>query len=228
MTNKFLIACDGSCNNAKPEHGGWGFVASPESNSTFDESMLIKRSGYVLGPTTNNLCEMEALLQSLLFIKEHFADKQCEFEVLSDSEYVVRGYNERMQNWLRNGWRNSTGPVKNLDKWKALIDLKNELNHFVKVVWVRGHNGNMLNEISDKLANEGRLSYKSVVEDIAWAYGIDKHTTKAGKIVHANPWEMDPTDDCWLVVLDNGTSYIVDPKGFPLDKNLPENLYKVT
>ena len=73
-------------------------------------------------------------------------------ELVSDSQYVLKGISEWRAGWERKGWRNSKGEaVANLALWKRLFALVDERK--VKTRWVRGHNGDALNERADALAN---------------------------------------------------------------------------
>ena len=74
-------------------------------------------------------------------------------ELVSDSQYVLKGLSEWRAGWERRGFRNSKNePVANLDLWKRLFQVADQRK--VKVRWVRGHNGDLLNERADALANE--------------------------------------------------------------------------
>jgi len=74
-------------------------------------------------------------------------------ELVSDSQYVLKGLSEWRAGWERRGFRNSKNePVANLELWKRLFAIADQRR--VKVRWVRGHNGDLLNERADALANE--------------------------------------------------------------------------
>jgi len=74
-------------------------------------------------------------------------------ELVSDSQYVLKGLSEWRAGWERKGWRNSKNePVANLELWKKLFSIADERR--VRVRWVRGHNGDALNERADALANQ--------------------------------------------------------------------------
>jgi len=54
---------------------------------------------------------------------------------------------------MKNGWRTSAKkPVENQDLWVELVALSDQ--HGVEWRWVRGHNGNELNELADSLATD--------------------------------------------------------------------------
>ena len=69
----------------------------------------------------------------------------------SDSQYVVNGLKSWMDGWKARGWKRSgNSPVKNLELWKRLDDLRRE--HDLTPIWVRGHNDHPENERCDRLA----------------------------------------------------------------------------
>ena len=74
-------------------------------------------------------------------------------ELVSDSQYVLKGLTEWRAGWERKGFRNSKGePVANLALWKRLFAAADQRR--VSVRWVRGHNGDRCNEKADALANK--------------------------------------------------------------------------
>lgn len=80
--------------------------------------------------------------------------RPCEVILTTDSQYVMKGINEWMDNWKKRGWRTAKKePVKNVDLWK-LLDQAIQ-GHAIEWVWVRGHTGDPGNERADNLANRG-------------------------------------------------------------------------
>ena len=74
-------------------------------------------------------------------------------ELVSDSQYVLKGLMEWRGGWERKGFRNSKGePVANLALWKRLFAVADARR--VTTRWVRGHNGDPHNERADALANK--------------------------------------------------------------------------
>ncbi len=70
--------------------------------------------------------------------------------VFSDSQYLVRGMNEWIHGWIRNGRLEDPGALANQDLWQQLAALSRQ--HEVSWEWVRGHAGHPFNERCDKLA----------------------------------------------------------------------------
>ena len=81
------------------------------------------------------------------------AASRAAVQLVSDSQYVLKGLTEWRAGWERKGWRNSKGePVANLALWKKLFALADARR--VTVRWVKGHNGDRCNEKADALANK--------------------------------------------------------------------------
>ena len=101
--------------------------------------------GYVR--TTNNRMELMGAIMGLEALT-----RPCDATLHSDSQYLVKAFNDHwIEGWQKKGWKNSKKePVKNQDLWMRL--LKAMEPHHVQFVWVRGHNGNDLNERCDTLA----------------------------------------------------------------------------
>ena len=78
--------------------------------------------------------------------------KPCQVDLYSDSQYLVKAFNERwIEGWQRKNWmRSGKEPVKNVDLWKRL--LKAMEPHQVTYIWVKGHAGHPGNERCDQLA----------------------------------------------------------------------------
>ncbi len=131
------IFTDGSC-LGNPGPGGWGFIATDGTN-------IAQRSGSEAN-TTNNRMELMAVIRALTAARRH-----REIEIHTDSQYVKNGMQSWIKNWKRNNWRTADKkPVKNQDLWQQL----DELSHNIKIHWhwVRGHNGDEMNERVDNLA----------------------------------------------------------------------------
>ena len=101
-----------------------------------------------IGPGTNQIAELTAAIEGLARVPAGAA-----VQLVSDSQYVLKGLTEWRAGWERKGWRNSKGePVANLGLWKKLFALADARR--VTVRWVKGHNGDRCNEKADALANK--------------------------------------------------------------------------
>lgn len=130
---------DGAC-SGNPGPGGWAFLLRhPRSGKA------VERSGGER-ETTNNRMELMAVIEGLTALT-----RRSVVELYSDSQYVLKGLNEWMPGWKKKGWRTaSKQPVKNVDLWKRLDELKN--GHEIRFHWVKGHAGHPENERVDELA----------------------------------------------------------------------------
>lgn len=131
---------DGAC-RGNPGPGGWGVLLRFNDHE--------KRLCGAEKETTNNRMELMAVIQALESL-----NRDCKVKVTSDSQYVLKGINEWMENWKKRGWKTAAKkPVKNVDLWQRLDKARED--HNVEWVWVKGHSGHIENEIADELANQG-------------------------------------------------------------------------
>ena len=145
VERNITIYTDGSClgNGTANARGGWAAILSCEELNYSKEL-----SGAVPG-TTNNRMELTAVVEGLKAIKG-----QHNVTVYSDSAYVVNAVqNGWIDKWQKNCWINSQRkPVENRDLWEAFISLSDEKCASIKMVHVRGHADNGMNNRCDALA----------------------------------------------------------------------------
>lgn len=137
-----LIYTDGAC-EPNPGAGGWAFILVHPATKTKKEVSGFEKE------STNNRMELTAALEALKSLK-----KPCYVRLFSDSQYLVKGLNEWMPDWLSTGKLNSSPSCKmpNADLWWQ-IKLQTE-THQIEANWVRGHNGHSENERCDQLATQ--------------------------------------------------------------------------
>lgn len=100
--------------------------------------------------TTNNRMELEAVIQALLYIRTNGSLRERRIYLFTDSQYVKKGITEWIHRWIGNGWRTAgKKPVKNKDLWTQVHGLSGSMT--VDWGWVKGHEGNELNERCDAL-----------------------------------------------------------------------------
>jgi ribonuclease HI len=97
----------------------------------------------VNAPTTNQRMELVAVLAGLAALT-----RPCAVHVVSDSEYVVKGW-DRLP-----GWRKRAKRFANADLWE-LLESAGEM-HALTFEHVKGHNGDVMNERCDRLALAAR------------------------------------------------------------------------
>lgn len=132
------IHTDGSC-LGNPGPGGWCFIIEV-NDKKYEESGSEKY-------TTNNRMELLSVIKGLERLGTIDGNK-FKIIVYSDSQYVTKGISEWLPNWIKKNFKN----IKNDDLWKRYTELSKNLT--VETVWVKGHNGDIMNERCNKLAQE--------------------------------------------------------------------------
>ncbi len=95
--------------------------------------------------TTNNRMELLAVIIGL----EALLKPNLQVTIYSDSKYVVDAIEKKwVFGWVKKGFKDK----KNPDLWKRFLQIYPK--HKVKMVWVKGHAGNVENERCDQLATE--------------------------------------------------------------------------
>ena len=138
MKPRVEIFTDGAC-SGNPGIGGWGVILRyKETEKELSGSEL---------ETTNNRMELTAVIMALSAL-----NKSCNISLYTDSQYVMKGITEWLDNWKKNGWKtsNKKQAVKNVDLWQQLDELVQK--HEIRWIWVKGHNGHAENERCDALA----------------------------------------------------------------------------
>jgi ribonuclease HI len=93
--------------------------------------------------------ELTALIEALKHIRDNELHEQYDIEIFCDSQYVVNGVNSWWKKWKANGFRTTTGIVKNLELWKQIEGLRNEVD--CQLTWVKGHAQNEKHNEVDRL-----------------------------------------------------------------------------
>ena len=150
------IYTDGAC-RGNPGPGGYGVVLqyARDDGQVFRKEM---KAGYRL--TTNNRMELMAVIAGLEAL-----NRPCDVKLYSDSKYVVDAFNQNwIGGWLKKGWkRGKNEPVKNVDLWKRLLEVKSR--HQVTFHWVKGHDGHPQNERCDQLATTAADGNELIVDE---------------------------------------------------------------
>ncbi len=134
------IYIDGS-SKGNPGPGGAGIVIKDASIQK-----ILGTLGIPLGHVTNNQAEFLALRHALLELQRRGLSKHSN-KILTDSQLVVGIFS---QNWKARA---------NLE---LVVEMKNLLREFPQLTfaYVRGHNGNLGNELADSLAQEAAETQK--------------------------------------------------------------------
>ena len=147
---KVTVYTDGGA-SGNPGPGGYGIVLL-----SGDHRKELNR-GFRL--TTNNRMELLAVIVALETLKVEGTD----VTIYSDSKYVVDAVTK---GWVFNWEKKNFAKKKNPDLWKRFLKIYPK--HRVEFIWVKGHAGNELNEVADRLAvsayKEGVLEVDEVYE----------------------------------------------------------------
>lgn len=135
-----------SFNGTEKAIGGWAYVIIND-----EDQVINGEYGNIIG-TTNNICEMTAIIKGCTAALEI----EGTHTVYSDSSYCINCYEQKWyKRWQENGWINSSSkPVANKALWEQLIPFfENEKFIFRKI---KGHSTNKWNNYVDKKAVEAK------------------------------------------------------------------------
>lgn len=167
------IYIDGSCynngnfNKSKPGNsfGGWAMICVKNNETFFQDS-----AGELF--TTNNKMEMTAMKKALEYIlKQDNPDYQ--YEIYSDSEYVVLSSLFYTKKWVKNDWMRVTDqgkvPIKNKEMWINIYDLLHrqipDSHKKVTIHKIKAHSdteaGSVYNNLADSLAKKAAENHRN-------------------------------------------------------------------
>ena len=128
------VFTDGAC-SGNPGPGGWAWALGPDHVGTGGEPR-----------TTNQRMEVTAALEAVRALDGPLV-------VVSDSTYVVNCFRDAWwRGWQARGWTNAAKkPVANRDLWEPFVGLVDERGDVV-FRWVKGHSGDPMNDLVDRLA----------------------------------------------------------------------------
>jgi ribonuclease HI len=128
------VYTDGAC-AGNPGPGGWAWAVDEHTSASGSER-----------PSTNQRMEIRAAYEAMLALDGPLT-------IVSDSTYVVHCFrDEWWVKWRHNGWVNSAKkPVANRDLWEPMVDLYDTRGD-ITFRWVKGHSGNVMNDLVDRLA----------------------------------------------------------------------------
>ncbi len=148
------IYTDGSCSK-NPGPGGFGVVVVKDNK-------VIAAYQEKEDNTTNNRMEMKAIIYAL----ETYGTDPSDFTapiVYSDSSYCVNSFTNWIKSWKANGWARAGGKkLENLDLIKTYDMLCR--NYKIDLRKIKGHAGEMYNELADALAT-GRMTVEEVIKE---------------------------------------------------------------
>lgn len=145
----------------------------PSGNPPIHVTHYIEAFGNFEYEVTNNIAELTAAIKALQFVAKNKANPSAEVLInevliLTDSRLVCDGITEWVHAWKDNGWiKSNGGTIENVQLWQTLYaenEMLKELGVTVEFKWVKGHSGNIGNELADVFAS--RAIYKRRVGSI--------------------------------------------------------------
>ena len=169
------VYTDGSCMNNGKENAKCG------SGVWFGEGSEHNCAIRVPGPEqSNQIGEIAAVITALEKVPNY-----APLIIKSDSKYVIDGLTRHLTKWEDQGWIN----VENKQWFKRAAYLLRRRTAKTKFKWVKGHNGEVGNEMSDQLAKQG--ANKNVPDDVSIEVParFDPQGAKLAKITQATAYK---------------------------------------
>ncbi|PPQ16338.1 hypothetical protein CV770_26705 [Bradyrhizobium sp. AC87j1] len=135
------VHCDGSAAPTNP-----GIVGAGAVIVTDDIRIELHRGGW---RGTNNMAELEAAIMAIEALPDG-----CRATVIADSQYLILGMQKWRHSWRTRDFKKNGGDIPNADRWRKLDALASE--RAIAWKWIRGHKGDAMNELADRLAALGR------------------------------------------------------------------------
>lgn len=147
-----IVATDGGCiGNRGADPAGWAWYVD-EDNHAY---------GHLPG-STNNIAELTAVHKVATMLPP-----EADLLLLVDSKYAIQCLTPKSEGgwvdgWIKRGWKKASGgPVLNREviqpAYEAL-QARKARGGKTTFQWVKGHNGDAMNEAVDKLANKAARS----------------------------------------------------------------------
>jgi ribonuclease HI len=147
VPSRVLVHADESClgNGTEPPNpgGNAALIEVPAGDS------LARWDFFECSPnTTNQKMALAGAIAVLEWLRRRW--QLVNVVYVSDSEYLIKGMSEWVQNWQARGWKRKAGAVENLELWQKLVQAA--AGHTVEWRWVRGHAGHAKNEYANARA----------------------------------------------------------------------------
>lgn len=153
MDKSKIFYTDGAC-SGNPGAGGWCYVDLQECDRGYKTDVVTGGKEQ----TTNGEMELTAVYKALVKALKSGAKKVT---IYCDSAYVVNAIAKSwLITWNNNGWVTTENkPVKNKHIWEKMFKLLYLKGMNVKMVKVKGHSEDPLNELADKMAVKAKQKY---------------------------------------------------------------------
>lgn len=132
-----IVYTDGS---ASPNPGPGGFAVIDQHG----QPLALGRENH----STNIRMEATAIIEAL-----RLADGQP-IKIFTDSQFWINVLTQWAPTWAKSNWTKKNGSIKNLDLVQQAYQLYQQSQ--ATLIWVKGHEGDELNELADEWANKAR------------------------------------------------------------------------
>jgi ribonuclease HI len=146
-----VVATDGGCiGNRGADPAGWAWYVDPDNHAY----------GHLPG-STNNIAELTAVHRVATMLPP-----EADLLLLVDSRYAIQCLTSKSEGgwvdgWIKRGWKKADGkPVLNREVIQPAYEALQARTGTTRFQWVKGHNGDAMNEAVDKLANKAARSPK--------------------------------------------------------------------
>ena len=145
---------DGAC-SGNPGEGGWACVELTITDNELKTNIISGKKEM----TTNSEMELIAVYKALV---KSYKEGAKRVTIYSDSAYIVNAIKLGwLINWNKNGWRTKQDKeIKHKEVWQKMYKLVYEKDMSVKILKVKGHSGEPLNELADREAVKAREAVK--------------------------------------------------------------------
>ena len=169
------VYTDRSCINNGKENAQCG------SGIWFDEGSEHNYALRIPGPEqSNQIGEIAAVITALEKVPNYIP-----LTIKSDSKYVIEGLTRHLTDWEDQGWIN----VENRQWFKRAAYLLRRRTARTKFKWVKGHNGEKGNEMSDQLAKQGANKHTPDNITLEIPAKFDPQGAKLAKITQATAYK---------------------------------------
>lgn len=149
---------DKSNDTKDPEGMGLNEMQNSDLPILVTPTRFINLCGSLEVISTNNAAELLGMINALEYIYKIHKDEELRKAVIwCDSQYVVKSLHEYLPRWKKRNMTKPTGePIPNKEYWMVLDEVYTRVSNleqlYLQIKWIKGHSGEIGNEVADKLA----------------------------------------------------------------------------
>jgi ribonuclease HI len=172
---EILVYTDGACfhNGKANAKCGSGIWIAP--NHVWNRALKVPGN-----TQSNQVGEIAAVI-----VAANTVPRSWPMKILTDSKYVIEGLTTNLKDWEDRGWIN----VKNAKIFKRAAYLLKRRTATTTFQWIKGHNGDVGNEESDRLAKEGANKIEPDALDLDIPKDFDLQGAKLTALTQATAYK---------------------------------------